>query len=134
MNIRGVASDRGPFIVRAQNFALGTTSADIQSVMFSVGGSMTYCKLIASNPTVIVEMAFEDKAGAEKVIGTFNGKKVNDAANAVSVHGSNGASRPMAVYYTSMHSNSAAKNQHHKPITKYRKLNLGRRHLMQAKT
>lgn len=60
----------------AQNFAPGTTAADIDSVMVSVGGEMTSCRLVASNPTVIAEMAFVDRAGAEAVIETFNGKKV----------------------------------------------------------
>lgn len=37
---------------------------------------MNSCKLVASNPTVIAEMSFVEKTGAEKVIETFNGKKV----------------------------------------------------------
>lgn len=74
LSIRGAAS--GPYTVIAQNFVPGTTAADIESVMFNVGGDMTSCKLIASNPTVIAEMNFVDRAGAEKVIETFNGKKV----------------------------------------------------------
>jgi hypothetical protein len=74
MNIKGAAS--GPYIVIAQNFQLGTTAADIESVMQDVGGQLTSCKLVASNPTVIAEMAFVEKSGAEKVIDTFNGKKV----------------------------------------------------------
>ncbi len=60
----------------AQNFAPGTTAADIESVMQSVGGDMTGCRLAASSPTVIAEMTFVEKSGAEKVIETFNGKKV----------------------------------------------------------
>lgn len=75
MSIKGAAS--GPYIVIAQNFALGTTAADIESVMLSVGGQMHSCKLVASNPTVIAEMSFVERAGAEKVIETFNGKKVS---------------------------------------------------------
>jgi hypothetical protein len=74
MDIKGAAS--GPYIVIAQNFAPGTTAADIESVMLSVGGQMTSCKLVASNPRVIAEMAFVEKSGAEKVIDVFNGKKV----------------------------------------------------------
>lgn len=77
LNIKGAAS--GPYIVVAQNFAPGTTAADIESVMLSVGGEMHSCKLIASNPTVIAEMNFVEKAGAEKVIETFNGKKVSSS-------------------------------------------------------
>lgn len=74
LNIKGAAS--GPFLVVAQNFAPGTTADDIESVMLSVGGPMTACRLVASNPTVIAEMSFVEKSGAEKVIDTFNGKKV----------------------------------------------------------
>ncbi|TKA26140.1 hypothetical protein B0A50_04637 [Salinomyces thailandicus] len=75
LNIRGAAS--GPYIVRAQNFAPGTTAADIESVMQNVGGPMTYCKLVAAVPTVIAEMSFVERSGAEKVIEMFNGKKVS---------------------------------------------------------
>ena len=75
MSIKGAAS--GPYIVIAQNFAPGTTSADIESVRVSLGGSMHSCRLVASNPTVIAEMNFVERGGAEKVIETFNGKKVS---------------------------------------------------------
>lgn len=75
LNIKGAAS--GPYLVVAQNFAPGTTAADIESVMLSVGGEMHSCKLITATPTVIAEMNFVEKAGAEKVIETFNGKKVS---------------------------------------------------------
>lgn len=44
--------------------------------MDTVGGQMESCKIVASNPTVIAEMSFLEKSGAEKVIDTFNGKKV----------------------------------------------------------
>lgn len=76
MNIKGAAS--GPYTVRAQNFAPGTTAADIESVMLSVGGEMTTCKLLTAHPTVIAELSFVERAGAEKVIETFNGKKVGN--------------------------------------------------------
>jgi hypothetical protein len=75
INIRGAAST-GPHIVIAQNFAPGTTAADIESVMQDVGGDMTDCRLIASNPTVIAEMHFVDKSAADNVVKTFNNKKV----------------------------------------------------------
>ena len=74
MNIRGAA---GPYIVHAENFAPGTTAADIESVMQNVGGTMIYCKLVASAPTVIAEMSFVDRNGAEKVIDMFHDKKVS---------------------------------------------------------
>lgn len=74
MSIKGAAS--GPYIVIASNFATGTTAADIESVMTSVGGEVTYCKLVASSPTVIAEMGFRERSGADTVISTFNNKKV----------------------------------------------------------
>ncbi|KAI7683766.1 hypothetical protein KC353_g21363, partial [Hortaea werneckii] len=75
LNIRGAAS--GPHVIRAQNFAPGTTAADIESVMQNIGGPTHYCKLVASNPTVIAEMSFEERSGAEKVIEMFNNKKAD---------------------------------------------------------
>ncbi|KAK3049387.1 hypothetical protein LTR09_009306 [Extremus antarcticus] len=75
ISFKGAAS--GPYTVVAQNFAPGTTAADIESVMLSVGGDMTSCKLVAAHPTVIAEMMFIERTGAEKVIETFNGKKAD---------------------------------------------------------
>lgn len=74
MSIRGAAA--GPHVVIASNFAPGTTAADIESVMLDVGGQMTECRLVATNPTVMAEMTFIEKSGAETVISTFNNKKV----------------------------------------------------------
>ncbi|KAK4986204.1 hypothetical protein LTR66_007941 [Elasticomyces elasticus] len=74
LSIRGAA---GPYVVVASNFAPGTTAADIESVMQSVGGEMLGCKIIASAPTVIAEMTFVEKSGAEQVIETFNNRKVS---------------------------------------------------------
>ena len=73
MSIRGLA---GPYIVIGSNFAPGTTSADIESAMVPVGGEMQSCRVITSSPTVIAEMVFIDKGGAENVIATFNNQKV----------------------------------------------------------
>lgn len=73
INIRGAA---GPYCVVASNFAPGTTAADIESVMLPIGGDMAGCRLIASAPTVIAEMLFLDKIGAERVIEMFNNKRV----------------------------------------------------------
>ncbi|KAI5199181.1 hypothetical protein AUEXF2481DRAFT_7255 [Aureobasidium subglaciale EXF-2481] len=74
ITIRGAA---GPYCVVASNFAPGTTAADIESVMAPVGGDMSACKLVSSSPTVIAEMLFVDKAGADNVINMFNGKKAD---------------------------------------------------------
>lgn len=74
INIRGAA---GPYCVVGTNFAPGTTTADIQSVMVPVGGEMLSCKLISTQPTVTVEMVFFDRAGAENIIAAFNNKKAD---------------------------------------------------------
>lgn len=63
-------------MVVASNFAPGTTAADIESVMRGVGGEILYCRLVASQPTVIAEMGFPELSNADKVIATFNNKKV----------------------------------------------------------
>ncbi|KAL9094665.1 MAG: hypothetical protein Q9165_002934 [Trypethelium subeluteriae] len=74
IHIKGMA---GPYIVVASNFAPGTTAADIESVMAAVGGEMLSCRLISSSPTVMAEMQFVDKVGAESIISTFNNKKAD---------------------------------------------------------
>lgn len=74
-NIRGVATG-GPHTVIASNFAPGTTAADIEAVMSPVGGETLGCRLISASPTVMVELQFVDKQGAENVIATFNNQKV----------------------------------------------------------
>ncbi|KAL2172219.1 hypothetical protein VTG60DRAFT_7063 [Thermothelomyces hinnuleus] len=69
ITIRGLA---GPFVVMAQNFAPGTTAADIESAMTPVGGIITSCRLVKQHPIVIAEIVFESKEGADNVIATFN--------------------------------------------------------------
>ncbi|KAK4242474.1 hypothetical protein C8A03DRAFT_11394 [Achaetomium macrosporum] len=69
MTIRGLA---GPFVVMAQNFAPGTTAADIESAMTPVGGIITSCRIVKTHPIVIAEIVFESKEGADNVIATFN--------------------------------------------------------------
>ena len=73
MSIRGLA---GPYIVIGSNFATGTTSADIESAMVPIGGEMHSCRILTASPTVIAEMVFLDKTGAENVVETFNNKRV----------------------------------------------------------
>lgn len=73
MTIRGLA---GPFAVMAQNFAPGTTAADIESAMTPVGGEMVSCEIVKTQPFIIVEMVFASREGGEKVIETFNNKTV----------------------------------------------------------
>ncbi|CAM1502841.1 Fc.00g076170.m01.CDS01 [Cosmosporella sp. VM-42] len=71
LTIRGLA---GPFTVMAQNFAPGTTAADIESAMTPIGGEMVSCNIIKTKPIMIVEMAFVSREGGERVIETFNDK------------------------------------------------------------
>lgn len=78
MSIRGMASsNNGPFVVMASNFAPGTTAADIQSAMEPVGGEIMQCRLLSARPTVLCEIVFKDREGAENVINTFNNQKVS---------------------------------------------------------
>jgi hypothetical protein len=75
-SIRGVATG-GPCTVIASNFAPGTTAADIEAVMVPVGGETLGCRLISASPTVMVELQFVSKEGAENVVATFNNQKVS---------------------------------------------------------
>jgi hypothetical protein len=67
--------------------------------MEPVGGRMQSCRIITASPTVIAEMVFMERAGAENVIATFNGQKVmhNPVLKSISLW----VSRLMAVCYTS---------------------------------
>jgi hypothetical protein len=77
ITIRGLA---GPFVVMAQNFAPGTTAADIESAMTPVGGLITSCRILKQHPIVIAEIVFESKEGADNVIATFNNQTVSSIA------------------------------------------------------
>ncbi|TQN73605.1 putative RNA-binding protein [Colletotrichum shisoi] len=69
LSIRGLA---GPFAIMAQNFAPGTTAADIESAMTPVGGEMLSCRIIKTSPLIVAEMVFATKEGGDAVIETFN--------------------------------------------------------------
>ncbi|KAH6604019.1 hypothetical protein Trco_007465 [Trichoderma cornu-damae] len=71
MTIRGLA---GPFAIMGQNFAPGTTAADVESAMTPVGGEMVSCEIVKTQPFMIVEMVFASREGGERVIETFNNK------------------------------------------------------------
>ncbi|MCJ1448631.1 MAG: hypothetical protein MMC23_009148 [Stictis urceolatum] len=73
-SIRGLA---GPAVVVGRNFAPGTTAADIQSAMESVGGEMQSCTIVSASPTVTAEMVFPDKANADAVIAAFDNQKAD---------------------------------------------------------
>ncbi|KAL0265266.1 hypothetical protein SLS55_001231 [Diplodia seriata] len=76
INIRGAAQPTGWTVV-ASNFAPGTTAADIEAVMTPIGGEMLGCRLTSSHPTVIAEMQFTEKSGADNVITMFNNRKAD---------------------------------------------------------
>jgi hypothetical protein len=69
MSIRGIA---GPAVVIAENFAPGTTAADIESAMAPVGGPILNCSVTTSASTVVAELMFETRDGADKVIEHFH--------------------------------------------------------------
>ncbi|KAF4584298.1 pentatricopeptide repeat protein [Ophiocordyceps camponoti-floridani] len=69
MSIKGLA---GSVCVVAENFAPGTTAADIESAMTPVGGEMVRCIMVKTTPFLQAEMYFSSREGAERVIDTFN--------------------------------------------------------------
>ncbi|KAG5963850.1 hypothetical protein E4U58_003418 [Claviceps cyperi] len=71
MSIRGLA---GLYAVMGQNFAPGTTAADIESAMTPVGGEMFSCKIVKTTPFLLAEMVFSSKEGGERVIEMFHNK------------------------------------------------------------
>ncbi|KAK4447024.1 hypothetical protein QBC34DRAFT_142055 [Podospora aff. communis PSN243] len=71
LTIRGLA---GPYVVLAQNFAPGTTAADIESALTPIGGLIERCRIIKTTPIVIAEITFESKEGAENVVATLDGQ------------------------------------------------------------
>ena len=74
LTIRGLA---GPFALLGQNFAPGTTPADVESAMTPIGGEMVSCKVVKTQPLLIMEMVFASREGGERVIETFNNKTVS---------------------------------------------------------
>ncbi|MCJ1281300.1 hypothetical protein MMC26_000618 [Xylographa opegraphella] len=93
ITIRGLA---GPYTVQASNFAPGTTAADIESAMVPIGGEMQSCRIIKPAPTVIAEMVFLDKAGADNVISTFNNQKAD--GRTLHVYMKNGPPEPIPAF------------------------------------
>jgi hypothetical protein len=73
--VRGAAKSESTVVI-AENFSQGTTADDIEAVMYEIGGAMHSCRLIQLNP-IMAEMTFVERHGAEKVIETFDGKKVS---------------------------------------------------------
>ncbi len=67
----------------AQNFAPGTTAADIESAVTPLGGVATACRLVKTHPIVIAEIVFESKESADQVILTFNNQTVSPLLNVI---------------------------------------------------
>lgn len=65
----------------AQNFAPGTTAADIESAMTPIGGVVSDCRLIKTHPIVIAEVVFESREGADRAIQTFNNQTVSSSSS-----------------------------------------------------
>lgn len=78
ISIRGLA---GPYTVIGQNFAPGTTAADIESAMTPFGGEMESCRIVKTKPFIMVEMVFVSREGGERVIETFNEKTVSQCCS-----------------------------------------------------
>jgi hypothetical protein len=72
-SIRGLA---GPCVVVAENFAPGTSAADIENAMSSFG-AMLRCSLVHSGSTVVAELEFETREGADNVIANFHNQVVS---------------------------------------------------------
>lgn len=64
-------------MIRAQNFAPGTTAADIESAVTPVGGIVQRCRLLKTSPIVVAEIVLESKEGADNVIATFDKQTVS---------------------------------------------------------
>jgi len=75
-SIRGGATGGGgPYTVVASNLAPGTTAADVMSAMNQYG-EIKSCRLMSASPTVVVEIVFDSRESADRVISTFNNQKV----------------------------------------------------------
>jgi hypothetical protein len=67
----------GSYTIVAQNFAPGTTAADIEAVLApDLELCLTACRLLSSHPTVIAELVFGSRDAAQAVVTKFNNKTV----------------------------------------------------------
>ncbi|KAJ5907462.1 hypothetical protein N7495_000144 [Penicillium taxi] len=69
LSIKGAS---GPFVVIGQNFAPGTTAADIQSALEPQCGRMLSCRVTAHAPTVTAEITYEEKYNADNAVANFH--------------------------------------------------------------
>lgn len=76
MAIKGASS--GPFVIVGNNFAPGTTAADIQSALEPIAGSILNCWIISQYPTVSAEITFAERWSAENTIANFHNQKVSN--------------------------------------------------------
>jgi hypothetical protein len=75
ITIRGLA---GPYVVMAQNFAPGTTAADIESAVTpAASGVVRRCRLLKTSPIVVAEIVLETREAADSVVSTFNNQTVS---------------------------------------------------------
>ncbi|KAF2663990.1 hypothetical protein BT63DRAFT_418861 [Microthyrium microscopicum] len=74
LNIKGMGS--GIAIVHAENFAPGTTAADIEAVMAPEAGIVS-CSIKVHKPTVIAEIVCTNVDLAHTIANKFNGKKAD---------------------------------------------------------
>jgi hypothetical protein len=73
-SIRGLA---GPCVVVAENFAPGTSAADIENAMAPFAGSGLRCTIIRSGAIVAAELDFETREDADNVIANFHNQVVS---------------------------------------------------------
>lgn len=68
LSIKGMA---GPFVVRASNFAPGTTAEDIKTALMGLG-KINSCIILSANPTVLAEIVFDKKEAADACVAKYN--------------------------------------------------------------
>jgi hypothetical protein len=86
-------------MVIAENFAPGTTAADIESAVTPIGGPVLKCSVTTSGSAVIAELVFESRDGADRVIEQFHDQIVRDALLGLQTADMNKTFRLMVVFY-----------------------------------
>lgn len=74
-SIRGFAASKA-YVVTASNFARNTLPIDIEAAFETVGGRARACKVISTDPTVSVELSYDEKDAADKIVANFHGIEV----------------------------------------------------------
>lgn len=80
LTIKGTA---GPFVVRASNFAPGTTAADIEAAVSPAAmddqgkNGFVSCRILTASPTVMAEMVFSERYIAERIVEKYNNAKAD---------------------------------------------------------